>query len=173
MNPCNQETTTMGNTNAGSSILTLTFAAAALVLTACGGAGTTAEAPPAVDTALEAEAVLELDLEWAQRFADRDFAWISSLHAENAVQLPPGYDMLEGREAITAGWEGLATALPGTSWEPVMAKVSSSGDMAYVYGSVSAVDAEGTATPMKYLEVWVKIDGEWKVAADMFNANVH
>jgi ketosteroid isomerase-like protein len=152
---------------------TLVAPLAALLL-ACGGSGEgAAPEADAVDTALEAEAVLELDLEWAQRFADRDFAWISSLHAENAVQLPPGYDMIEGREAITAGWEGMATTLPGTSWEPVMAKVSSSGDMAYVYGRATAVDPEGTATPMKYLEVWVKIDGEWKVAADMFNANVH
>jgi len=37
---------------------------------------------------------------------------------------------------------------------------------------VSVVDADGNVTPMKYLEVWVKIDGEWKVAADVFNANV-
>ena len=168
----NQENTTMGNTKAVPKILTLTCATAALVLTACGGAGTAADAPPAVDTALEAEAIMELDLEWAQRFADRDYAWISDLHAENAVQLPPGSNILTGREAITAGWEGLAAALPGTSWEPVMVKVSASGDMAYIYGRASAVDAEGTATPMKYLEVWVKIDGEWKVAADMFNANV-
>ena len=143
---------------------------AALLLAACGGYGE--GGMDAVDTALEAEAIMELDLEWAQRFADRDFDWIAALQAQNAVLLEPGVDITHGREAIRGAWEALATNIPGTSWEPVMAKVSSSGDMAYVYGTASAVDADGNATPMKYLEVWVKIDGEWKVAADVFNANV-
>jgi len=125
----------------------------------------------AVDTALEAEAIMELDREWAQRFADRDFDWIAALLAQDAVLLAPGVDIMHGPEVIRGAWEGMATTIPGTSWEPVMAKVSSSGDMAYVYGTASVVDADGNATPMKYLEVWVKIDGEWKVAADVFNAN--
>ena len=145
---------------------------AALLLAACGGYGEGGMAgADAVDTALEAETIMELDREWAQRFADRDFDWIAALQAENAVLLPPGADIMHGPEDIRGAWEGMATTIPGTSWEPVMAKVSSSGDMAYAYGTVSAVDADGNATPMKYLEVWVKIDGEWKVAADVFNAN--
>ena len=44
--------------------------------------------------------------------------------------------------------------------------------MAYVYGTALGTTPDETQVPMKYLEVWVKIDGEWKVAADMFNANV-
>ena len=142
---------------------------AALLLAACGGSGE--GGMDAVDTALEAEAIMELDLEWAQRFADRDFDWIAALQAQNAVLLAPGAGIMNGRDVIRGAWEGMAMTIPGTSWEPVMAKVSSSGDMAYVYGTASAVDADGNATPMKYLEVWVKIDGEWKVAADVFNAN--
>ena len=143
---------------------------AALLIAACGGAGE--GGMDAVDTALEAEAIMELDLEWAQRFADRDFDWIAALQAQNAVLLAPGADIMHGRETIRGAWEGMATTIPGTSWEPVMAKVSSSGDMAYVYGTASVVDADGNAPQMKYLEVWAKIDGEWKVAADVFNANV-
>ncbi len=143
---------------------------AALLLAACGGSGE--GGMDAVDTALEAEAIMALDLEWAQRFADKDFDWIAALQAQNAVLLAPGADIMQGRDVIRGAWEGMGTTIPGTSWEPVMAKVSSSGDMAYVYGTASAVDADGNATPMKYLEVWVKIDGEWKVAADVFNANV-
>jgi len=172
MNLFYQENLTMANTKTESTILTLTFAAAALVVTACGGSGTTADAPPAVDTALEAEAILELDLEWAQRYADRDMGWITALHAENAVQLPPGSDIIKGNEAIGAAWDEMASVFPQVTWEPVMAKVSASGDMAYLYGLATAVDVDGNAIPMKFIEVWVKIDGEWKVAADMFNANV-
>ncbi len=162
----------MGNTKAEPKLLTLTFATAALVLTACGGAGTAADAPPAVNTALEAEAIMELDLEWVQRYTDGDMDWIQALHAENAVLLPPGVGIQQGHEAIRAAWEGMPDAFSDINWEPVMAKVSAGGDMAYVYGRASGVTHDGVTLPMKYLEVWVKIDGEWKVAADMFNANV-
>ncbi len=144
---------------------------AALLLAACGGSGE--GGMDAVDTALEAEAIMELDLEWAQRYADRDMDWIAAVHAQNAVLLAPGGDRLDGRAAIRAFWQDiLPEAFPETTWEPVMAKVSADGEMAYVYGTASGVTPDGTTVPMKYLEVWVKVDGEWKVAADMFNANV-
>ena len=57
--------------------------------------------------------------------------------------------------------------------ETITVKVSSGGDMAYIYGVAITVDADGSATPMKYLALWLKIDGQWKVADDMLNATVH
>jgi ketosteroid isomerase-like protein len=151
-----------------------TLAALALVPTLALVSCTPAEAPPApaVDTALEAETIMELDSEWVQRYADRDFEWITNLHAANAVLLPPGADIIEGNTAIGAAWEGMTEVFPQASWVPIMAKVSSSGDMAYVYGRATGTMADGTELPMKFMEVWVKLDGEWKVAADIFNANV-
>ena len=79
---------------------------------------------------------------------------------------------MDGRDAVRAAWEGMPDVLPQATWEPVMARVAAGGDMAYVYGTALGTTPDGTQIPMKYLEVWVKIDGEWKVAADMFNANV-
>jgi ketosteroid isomerase-like protein len=43
--------------------------------------------------------------------------------------------------------------------------------MAYDYGTASMTFPDGAVQSMKYLVVWVREDGEWKVAADMFNAN--
>ena len=58
------------------------------------------------------------------------------------------------------------------SWESTAAFVSPDGNMAYDYGTTSMTLPDGSVEPGKYLVVWVKADGEWKVAADMFNANV-
>ena len=121
----------------------------------------------------ETETIMELDREWVRRYAARDTAWIAALQANDAVLLAPGGERIDGREAIGAFWGGtLPDVLPQATWEPVMAKVAASGDMAYVYGTAVGTTPDGTQVPMKYLETWVKIDGEWKVAADMFNANV-
>ena len=141
---------------------------AALLVTTLGGCG----APPAVDTTAEAETVMELDREWARRYADRDMDWIAAIQMEDAVLLAPGGDRLDGREAVRAAWEEMPNIFPKAEWEPVMAHVALSGDMAYVYGTAVSTTPDGTEIPMKYLETWVKVDGEWKVAADMFNANV-
>ena len=141
---------------------------AALLIASLGGCGT----PPAVDTMAEAETVKELDREWARRYADRDMDWIAAIQMEDAVLLAPGGDRVDGRDAVRAAWEGMPNILPQAVWEPVMVRVASSGDMAYVYGTAVGTTPDGTEIPMKYLEAWVKVDGEWKVAADMFNANV-
>lgn len=147
------------------------IALAAALLTATLG-GCVASLSSGVDTAAEAETIKELDREWARRYADRDFDWIAALHKEDAVLLAPGGDRVDGREAIRAAWEGMPNAFPEAVWEPVAAHVASSGDMAYVYGTAAGTTPDGTEIPMKYMEAWVKVGGEWKVAADIFNANV-
>ena len=144
---------------------------AALLVTTLGGCGDAAQAP-AVDVMAEAETIKELDREWARRYADRDMDWIAAIQMEDAVLLAPGGDRLDGREAVRAAWEDMPNIFPQATWEPVMVRVASSGDMAYVYGTAVGTTPDGTEIPMKYLETWVKVDGEWKVAADMFNANV-
>lgn len=149
----------------------LAAVALAPLFTACGGTGGGVDAPPAVDITMEAESLMELDLEWAQRFADGDIEWIAALQAENAVFLAPGAERLEGREAIREAWIGMLEIMPGASWEPVKVHVASSGDLAYTYGTASVPGPDGMATPWKYLEVWTKVNGEWKVAADIFNAS--
>ena len=151
---------------------TLATVATLFAVTACGGAGTASDAPPAVDVAEEANVLMELDREWARRFAAGDLDWIVALHSEDAVLMAPGAEPGYGHEAIRASWEEMAAVMAGTTWEPTMAKVAASGDLGYVYGTATGVFPDGSRVPMKFMEVWTKESGEWKVALDMFNANV-
>jgi hypothetical protein len=41
--------------------------------------------------------------------------------------------------------------------------------MAYDYGAATTILADGSTLQGYYLVVWVKENGQWKVAADMFN----
>ncbi len=136
-------------------------------LLACQG-----DAEPTIDTAAEADVIMELEREWSRRFADGDLDWIMGLHAADARQLPPGADWVVGTEALRAAWEGMInTEGLELAWEPVVVTVSSSGDMAYDYGTASMTTPDGTTQSMKYVVVWTRVGDEWKIAVDMFNAN--
>lgn len=126
----------------------------------------------AVDTAAEERAIMALESEWSERAAADDVGWIMGIHAEDAVQLPPQAPLVSGSEDLRAAWEGM-TGTEGleVSWTSTFARVAPSGDMAYDYGMATLTTPDGVTHPMKYLVVWVRVDGEWKVAADMFNAN--
>jgi ketosteroid isomerase-like protein len=132
----------------------------------------TPPAEPAVDVAAEAAAIMQLERDWSAMFGAGDVDAIMNLHAADAVQFPDGMKAVVGQEALRASWEAFAAMEDlNISWEPTAAFVSPDGNMAYDYGT-SLMETPDGAVPGKYLVVWVKVDGEWKVAADMFNSNV-
>ncbi len=81
--------------------------------------------------------------------------------------------MIHGKENIRELFTHIATT-DGfeLSWEPTAAAVSESNDMAYVYGTTSVKEPSDESTqPGKYLIVFVKREGKWRIAIDMSNAN--
>ena len=133
-----------------------------------------AEAGQTVETAAaEARArIMELERTWSGKFGEKDTVWIAERLAENTRIMPPNAEPLVGRDAVRAWWGEMArTEGMRVSWEPVEAHVASSGDMAYDVGTYSMTLPDGSTDSGKYLVVWVKRDGEWKIAADMFSSN--
>ena len=118
----------------------------------------------------EGDAIMALEREWSDRFQAKDVSWIAEHHWEDARQLPPGAPPVVGVEAIRAAWQTMADTEGLTlEWEPIFAKVS--GDLAYDVGKGVLTAPDGTATPVKYLVVWERRDGRWKIAVDMFSPN--
>ncbi len=145
-------------------VLTLT-AVLAVVATAC---------QPMVDYAAEEQAIRDLDAEWVAAVAAGDAAKCASFYAPDGYLLPPGMDPVTGPESLEQAWAGVIEALPYLSFEPTKIVVAAAGDMAWDYGTYQVLDAPGggVADHGKYLVVWQKIDGEWKVVADMFNTSM-
>ena len=132
-----------------------------------------AEPAPPFDAAAEARVIMALEREWSKRLAADDVDWILDLHAEDAWQLPPGAEPITGAGALRAAWEAMAlTEGLEISWEPTLARVSESGDMAWDMGAATITNPDGTAVPAKYLVVWAREGGRWKVVADMFSPNI-
>jgi ketosteroid isomerase-like protein len=123
-----------------------------------------------VDTKAEANNIMNLHKMWSDKFTEGDINWIINLHATDAIQFPPGAGIAQGHEALRAVWEGMInTEGFEASWVSTAAFVSASNDMAYDYGVVKVKNPDGTEVNAKYVVVWNRINGEWKVALDIFN----
>jgi len=130
-----------------------------------------------IDPSAAEQRIERLQDRWVQAVADRDVDTIVDLYAEDSWFLPAGSPPLEGREEIRQWWVDTLDDPPFESltFGPVDIRFSEAGDIAYDVGSSRSVvlDDQGNEQTQKgkYLVVWEKIDGEWKVAADAFNAD--
>lgn len=118
----------------------------------------------------EAKKITELEQMWSDKFNEGDIDWIVNLHASDAIQFPPGAGIAQGQKALREVWEGMInTEGLEASWVSTAAFVSASNDMAYDYGVVKVKNPDGTEVNAKYVVVWTSINGEWKVAVDIYN----
>ena len=135
----------------------------------------TAAAAPKVDLAAEEKAIRDLDAQWVNSVAAKDTAAISKLYATDALFMPPNMQALGGRAGAQKGWGGMFSMLGfGLTFGPTKIVVAQAGDIAYDIGTYTFT-MTGPKGPVeekgKYLVVWKKQDGQWKVAADMFNSD--
>ncbi|MFH1699667.1 MAG: DUF4440 domain-containing protein [Candidatus Zixiibacteriota bacterium] len=120
----------------------------------------------------ESDKIMVLANMWSDKLAEGDLNWIMNLHAADAIQFPAGAEMIQGKEALKAAWEGIiSTKEIEISWESTTAFVSASNDMAYDYGIVKVKNADGSVENGKYVVVWTRENGEWKIALDIFNSD--
>lgn len=151
--------------------------------TACGNG----EEPAAVEEKATAQApefdpmaarqrIESLQAEWVHAVADGDVDTIVGFYAGHAWFLPDGSPPLHGKDEIRAWWEETLADPPFQSlvFGPTEIRFSQAGDMAWDVGtsrSTVARDGEKHEQAGKYLVVWEKIDGDWKVIADAFNSD--
>lgn len=125
--------------------------------------------------AAEADLIREFDRRWQTAMAAKDVATIIDLYAPQAIQMPANAPRIEGRDAIRewmTAW--LLTPNSTASFEVEEIEVAESGDIAYDRGSYKFV----TETPQgrtedvgKYLTIWKKIGGNWRVYIDTDNSD--
>jgi uncharacterized protein (TIGR02246 family) len=107
-------------------------------------------------------------------FNKGDAAGVAELYIEQATALPPGAPMAKGRAAIQAFWQGAIQA----GYKNVTLKalqVDRYGSAAREIGQFS-LDAPNPQKQMvhvegKYVVLWRRIGGTWKLDTDIWNAN--
>jgi uncharacterized protein (TIGR02246 family) len=122
---------------------------------------------PAFAQKAEIEAV---NVKWMEFFNKGDFTGIASLYTIDATAFPPGSPMVRGRDAIGEMWKGMAEKV--TDPKVTTLDVKALGPTAArEIGSFSLKTKGPTPQEVtgKYVVVWEKVGGDWKLAADIWN----
>jgi uncharacterized protein (TIGR02246 family) len=121
------------------------------------------------------QAIEGTNVRFVQAYNRGDVASVAALYTDDAVLLPPNMEMLRGRQAIEAFWNG-ARQMGIREVILETASVEDSGQLAYEIGAYTLkIEPEGreaTTDKGKYVVVWKRqADGSWKLAVDIWNTN--
>ena len=119
-----------------------------------------------VNQEAERVALLQRDREWAQSTKDVD-KFVSFL-APGAAVYVGGVPVVTGSAEIKDLFiTEMSTPGASLNWAPSRAEVSASGDLGYTTGTYETNRAGVPAETGKYVTIWKKINGVWKVAEDV------
>jgi uncharacterized protein (TIGR02246 family) len=122
---------------------------------------------PAAAQKAEIDAV---NAKWMELFNKGDFEGIGSLYTEDATAFQPGSGMVKGRAAIAAMWKGMAEQVgdPKVTTLDVKPLGPSAASEIGTF-SLKTKGASPQEVTGKYVVVWEKVGGEWRLAADIWN----
>ena len=120
-------------------------------------------------------ALLRIENEFMKAAAEHGSQGYLSYYAEDAVEVPNGAAMLQGKPEIAKTMGFLDSPDNHLTWVPVGAGIAGSGDLGYTYGTYEFRSKDKEGKPVvshgKYTTIWKKQkDGGWKVALDMGNS---
>lgn len=133
---------------------------------------------PVADTKAEAEKIRQLEDQWGIANQNRDIEKVMGFYAADAVTMPANGPICIGREAVRKQVE---TSFAEASmqwntftWKNEFVEVSSSGDLAYVRipNTMKIKTPAGLVEDVaKGIDIWKKVDGEWKAAVSIWNSD--
>jgi ketosteroid isomerase-like protein len=123
-----------------------------------------------------ADTLRQLEGEFMKAAAERGSAGYMSYYADDAVEVPNGGPIIQGKVNIAKGMGFLDQKDNHLTWTPVGADISASADLGYTYGTFEFRSKDRDGKPVidhgKYTSIWKKQqDGSWKVVLDMGNAS--
>jgi len=148
---------------------------AGLLATSLIGCVEKSESEAAQGAGADHQAIQDTNAQWLRLIKDGNSAAVAELYTPDGAIMPPGAPKAQGPKAIEKVWRGLM-ATPGfrLTFKADDITVSSAGDMALDRGTYRLETGSPSASTQdvgKYVVVWRKIEGKWKVAADIFNSD--
>lgn len=146
-----------------------------LALLAVSCTGETAVPLTQSELSTEAQAIRTLDAALSEAAQVQDAVLFASFFADDAIQMPPNSQPLVGKASIQESAAGLFG--PGVSlrFETQDVRVARLGDIATSRGKYYLVIDAPTGLIQdegSYVEVWEKLNGNWKITLDIYNSDV-
>ena len=126
------------------------------------------------DTAEVWQAIEAITEQYADAFKRGDAAAIAALYTEEAKVLPPNGPTIVGREAILNFYQGAIDACDCNDFQLTTLEVGVARDLAYEigeYATIHPVEGETIRRQGKYVYIWKRENGEWKLDVDIFNSS--
>jgi len=107
---------------------------------------------------------------WMEFFNKGDFDGIASLYAEDAIAFPPGSGMVKGRTGIAAMWKSMAEQVSDPKVTTLDVKpLGPSAAREIGTFSLKTKASSPQEVTGKYVVIWEKVGGDWKLAIDIWN----
>jgi uncharacterized protein (TIGR02246 family) len=116
--------------------------------------------------------IQSLNDRFATAFNTGDIASVAARYTDDAIVLPPGAEMLKGRDAIQSFWKAAAEQLEDLKLTATDVKPLGT-EAAREIGTFSlrTKGQQPQEITGKYVVVWQKVGGDWKLATDIWNIN--
>jgi ketosteroid isomerase-like protein len=101
----------------------------------------------------------------------RNFAALGQVYTVDARILPPGADLIEGREKIMGFWQAAVAGMKVQDAKLVSVNAHLTGDIIIEVGRAQLFLPEGRSAEVKYVVEWKQEGGAWKWHTDIWNMN--
>ncbi|WP_220273395.1 YybH family protein [Pontibacter diazotrophicus] len=133
------------------------------------------EANTTMGTANAAEIRNEIERanqKFMEAFRQGNAAGLAALYTENGMVLPPNHDSVEGREQIKDFWQAVMN-MGIKSVKLQIGEVEQHGDTAIEMSRATLyIEGDQEVDQSKYIVIWKRENGEWKLHRDIFNSNL-
>lgn len=118
----------------------------------------------------EGSEIAALSSGWEEAVNAGDIETLVSMYTEDCRLMPPGSGIREGREAVRETFEGMHSAGLTADLETVETRIA--GDIGSRVGTYTVRDAAGGPVETgKFVELWRRVDGEWRISDDIWNSD--
>jgi uncharacterized protein (TIGR02246 family) len=97
-----------------------------------------------------------------------DLDRLASLYTQDAIALPPDGPLVKGRDAIKQMWGTVAQQIGLKDVQLKTLDFEQAGDTGYEVGEATLATSSGSAV-VKFIVVWKKIGGQWRLHRDIWN----
>lgn len=120
------------------------------------------------------EEIVALNKQYTEEWVEQDAEGVASFYTCDAKSMGPGMDVIHGKEAITDFLKvlfGMGVARIDLDTKDI-STMGASEDTLYEKGYYTLSDAKGGVFDYgKYIYLWKRVDGQWKIYVDIFNTN--
>lgn len=97
-----------------------------------------------------------------------DLDRLAALYTPDAMALPPDGPLVKGRDAIKQMWGAVAQQIGLKEVRLSTLDYQQAGDTGYEVGEAALTLGSGSAV-VKFVVVWKKVDGQWRLHRDIWN----